>query len=169
MAELSLQERLQPSLLDRLRDDHPDEQSVDQVASRVLTLSQLRRSVQRDIAWLLNACNLERQVKGYEEVEKSVVNYGIPDLAGFTVSSLDIDVLEKTMQQALENFEPRLLKNSIRLHAELDPEKMSHNTLIINIECDLWAIPAPVELLLRTELDFESGDVSVTEVASRSR
>jgi type VI secretion system protein ImpF len=169
MAELSLQERLQPSLLDRLRDDHPEEQRVDKVGNRVLTLSQLRRSVQRDIAWLLNASNLDREVKGFDEVEKSVVNFGIPDLAGFTVSSLDIGVLEKTIQQALENFEPRLIKNSIRLQAELDPEKMSHNTLIIDIECDLWAFPAPVELLLRTELDFESGDVSVTEVTSRSR
>ncbi|MCG6860501.1 MAG: type VI secretion system baseplate subunit TssE [Chromatiaceae bacterium] len=169
MAELSLQERLQPSLLDRLRDDHPEEQSVDKVNSRVLTLSQLRQSVQRDIAWLLNACNLEREVKGYSEVEKSTINYGIPDLAGFTVSSLDVGVLEKTIEQALENFEPRLLKNSIRLRAELDAEKMSHNTLLIDIECDLWAFPAPIELLLRTELDFESGEVSVTEVARRSR
>ena len=169
MAELSLQERLQPSLLDRLRDDHPEERRVDKVGNRVLTLSQLRRSVQRDIAWLLNACNLEREVKGFAEVERSVINFGIPDLAGFTVSSLDVDELEKTIQRALEDFEPRLIKNSIRLRAQLDQDKMSHNTLILNIECDLWAYPAPVELLLRTELDFESGDVSVTEVASRSR
>ena len=168
MAELSLQERLQPSLLDRLKDDHPDE-TVDVTSSRVLTLSQLRSSVRRDIAWLLNACNLEREVAGYDEVEKSVINYGIPDLAGYTVSSVDVGVLEKTIQQALEDFEPRLLKGSIRLRADIDPEKMSHNTLIIDIECDLWALPAPIELLLRTELDFESGDISVSEVASRSR
>jgi len=168
LAELSLQERLQPSLLDRLKDDHPDE-TVDVTSSRVLTLSQLRSSVRRDIAWLLNACNLEREVAGYDEVEKSVINYGIPDLAGYTVSSVDVGVLEKTIQQALEDFEPRLLKGSIRLRADIDPEKMSHNTLIIDIECDLWALPAPIELLLRTELDFESGDITVSEEASRSR
>ena len=168
MADLSLQERLQPSLLDRLRDDHPDER-VESVNNRVLSLPELRRSVQRDVAWLFNACNLEREVRGYDEVEKSVINYGIPDLAGFTVSSVDIGVLEMTIQQALETFEPRLLKNSIRLRANLDSEQMSHNTLILDIECDLWAFPVPVELLLRTELDFESGNVMVTEVASRSR
>lgn len=168
MVDLSLQERLQPSLLDRLRDDHPNER-VESVHHRVLSLPQLRRSVQRDIAWLFNACNLESEVAGYDEVRKSVINYGIPDLAGFTVSSIDVGVLEKTIQQALEDFEPRLLKNSIRLRASLDQEKMSHNTLILDIECDLWAFPAPVELLLRTELDFENGKVAVTEVASRSR
>lgn len=168
MAELSLQERLQPSLLDRLRDDEP-EQHAEPSERRVLSLAELRRSVQRDIAWLLNATNLAREVAGYPEVERSVVNYGIPDLAGFTVSSLDVGVLEQTIQKAIEDFEPRLLKHAIRLRAEVDPDKMSHNTLILNIDCELWALPMPVQLLLRTELNFESGDVSVTEVASRSR
>jgi len=166
--ELSLQERLQPSLLDRLRDDHP-EQRVEQVREFVLTLPQLRRSVQRDVAWLLNACNLESEVAGLGEVETSVLNFGMPDLAGLAVSSLDVAVLERAIQQALENFEPRLLKNTIRVRAHLDPQKMSHNTLIVDIEAELWAYPAPVELLLRTELDFESGEASVTEVAGRSR
>jgi type VI secretion system protein ImpF len=168
LAELSLQERLQPSLLDRLRDDHPEKRE-EAAADRVLTLSELRRSVQRDIGWLLNAVSLGRETSGYPEVERSVLNYGIPDLAGFTVSTLDVEVLEKAIQQALENYEPRLLKNSIRLRADMDPEMMSHNTLVINIECDLWSLPAPVELLLRTELDFESGDVLVNDSTGRGR
>lgn len=166
MTELSLQERLQPSLLDRLRDDHPGER-LEAPSDRVLSLPQLRRSVQRDIGWLLNARHLGREVAGYTEVEQSVLNFGIPDLAGFTVSSLDIGELEKTIQVALERFEPRLLKPSIRLNVHLDPEKMSHNTLILDISCELWAFPAPVELLLRTELDFESGAVAVTELTGR--
>lgn len=166
MAQLSLQERLQPSLLDRLRDDAPQERS-EPPTERVITLAQLRRSVQRDIGWLFNASNLGDAVSGYPEVERSALNYGIPDLAGFTVSSLDVGVLEKAIQQALENFEPRLVKNTIRLRAELDPDRMTHNTLIILIECELWAFPAPIELLLRTELDFESGDVTVIETATR--
>ena len=169
MPELSLQERLQPSLLDRLRDDEPLE-TVEPPGARVLSFAELRRSVQRDLAWLFNAASSDRMLEGYEEVEKSVLNFGIPDLAGFTVSSLDLDLLERTLQQALETFEPRLLKNSIRLKANLDDAKMSHNTLVIDIECDLWAQPVPIELLLRTEMDFESGNVMVSEVrSSRSR
>jgi len=168
MAELSLQERLQPSLLDRLRDDAPGERN-ELPSDRVLTMSQLRRSVQRDLAWLLNACNLHREVAGYPEVQKSVLNYGIPDLAGFTVSSLDVGELERQLQSALEYFEPRLLKHSIRLRADIDPDAMSHNTLVILIDCDLWATPTPVELLLRTELDFDTGDVTISELSARSR
>ena len=49
MGELLPQERLQPSLLDRLTDDAPEarEESRDK---RVLWLSQLRQSVLRDVA-----------------------------------------------------------------------------------------------------------------------
>ncbi len=166
MVDLSLQERLQPSLLDRLRDDHPDE-TKESLRERVLSLSELRQSVQRDIAWLLNACNLGDVVAPYPEVARSVLNYGIPDLAGLTVSTIELDALKRTIQQALETFEPRLRKHSIRLQARLDPQKMSHNTLVFDIECELWAYPAPVELLLRTELNLESGDVAVQDLTNR--
>jgi len=168
MAELSLQERPQPSLLDRLRDDHP-EAIVEAPAERVLTLTQLRSCVRRDIGWLLNTCNLGAVAKGYDEVETSVLNYGLPDLAGLTASTLDVDALEKVVRRVLERFEPRLLKSSIRVRAELESESMSHNTLALVIEAELWAVPAPIELVLRTILDFESASASVTELAVRSR
>lgn len=167
MPELSLQERLQPSLLDRLADDNPEEQT-EPPSNRFLSVQQLRRFVQRDIAWLFNAPNLQRMVEGYTEVERSVLNFGIPDLAGFTVSSLDVGALEAAVRTALERYEPRLIRQSIRLRAEVDPDSMSHNTLILHIACELWATPVPVEMVLRTALDFESGKVSVTEVAGRS-
>ena len=57
MAELSLQERLQPSLLDRLTDNEPDSNDESR-AQRVLSLNRLKRSVLRDLAWLLNSGNL---------------------------------------------------------------------------------------------------------------
>lgn len=167
MPELSLQERLQPSLLDRLADDNPEEKT-EPPSNRFLSVQQLRRFVQRDIGWLFNAADLQSIVEGYTEVERSVLNFGIPDLAGFTVSSLDVGALENAIRTALERYEPRLIRQSIRLRAEVDQDSMSHNTLILHIACELWATPAPIEMVLRTALDFESGKVSVTEVAGRS-
>ncbi|MEA3640535.1 MAG: type VI secretion system baseplate subunit TssE [Lamprobacter sp.] len=167
MPELSLQERLQPSLLDRLADDNPGERT-EPPSNRFLSVQQLRRFVQRDIGWLFNAADLQTMVEGYTEVERSVLNFGIPDLAGFTVSSLDVGALENAIRTALERYEPRLIRQSIRLRAEVDQDSMSHNTLILHIACELWATPVPVEMVLRTALDFESGKVSVTEVVGRS-
>src|SRR3546814_19033242 len=53
MAELTPQDRLPPSLLDRLPDDEPEvtQESRDR---RVLSVPKLREVVLRDLAWLFN-------------------------------------------------------------------------------------------------------------------
>ena len=87
MAELTPKERLQPSLLDRLTDDEPDKlhEAMDK---RVLSPQRLRESVRRDITWLLNTPNLGavQDLSAYPEVERSTMNFGIPDLSGKPVS-----------------------------------------------------------------------------------
>ncbi len=90
MAELTQQEKLQPSLLDRLADDEPAEE-IESRDKRILSLRQLRKSVHRDLGWLLNTCNLSCAVDldGYSEVTSSVLNYGLPELTGRTLMSLD--------------------------------------------------------------------------------
>ena len=57
MPELTPKERLQPSLLDRLTDDAPHRRTESR-EQRVLSLAQLRESVMRDLAWLLNTEHL---------------------------------------------------------------------------------------------------------------
>ena len=54
MADLAAQERLQPSLLDRLIDDDPTNR-VESADKKTLTKQALRQAVLRDLGWLLNA------------------------------------------------------------------------------------------------------------------
>ena len=54
MAELTAQERLQPSLLDRLVDHAPTEKRESD-EKRTLTKQALRAAVLRDLGWLFNA------------------------------------------------------------------------------------------------------------------
>jgi type VI secretion system protein ImpF len=46
---------------------------------------------------------------------------------------------------------------------------MNHNALSFEIEGDLWAQPVAVPLLLRTDLDLESGKVHVAQAEQRRR
>ena len=164
MAELTHQERLQPSLLDRLLDDEPEkkEESRDR---RVLSLKQLRESVRRDLAWLLNVTNLEaaQDLEAYPQVRRSVVNYGMPDLTGHTVSTMDVSAVERILRQVVVEFEPRILKHSIRVRLVVDEAQMSHNAVTFEIEGELWAQPVPLQIYLKTELDLDIGDIKVTE------
>ena len=166
MAELSLQERLQPSLLDRLTDNEPDTK-VESRAQRVLSLSRLKRSVLRDLAWLLNSGNLEttEDLDPYPQVQDSVLNYGVSDLAGKTVSTTDVKTLEREIRQAILDFEPRILANTLKVRVYVNKEKMSHKTMSFMIEGQLWAQPLPVDLYLSTDLDFETGSATVNETS----
>jgi type VI secretion system protein ImpF len=42
---------------------------------------------------------------------------------------------------------------------------MTHNALVFEIAGELWAQPVPLELFLKTEIDLESGEIAVSEVA----
>jgi type VI secretion system protein ImpF len=164
MAELSLQERLQPSLLDRLTDDEPDTQ-VESRSKRVLSLNRLKRSVLRDLAWLLNCTNLETLEDFDEapEAKRSVINFGVLDLAGKTVSNTNIPELESEIREAILFFEPRILADTLKVNINVNRDEMSTKTLSFDIEGQLWAQPLPISLFLSTELDLETGAVTVKE------
>ena len=164
MAELSQREKLQPSLLDRLTDDEPErrEESRDR---RVLNLQQLREGVVRDLAWLLNTAYLEAAVdlEAYPEVARSTLNYGMPDFTGQTSSSVDLTTVEKMIRQAILQFEPRILPDTVRIRARANADQLNHNAISFDIEGELWALPLPVRLFLRTDVDLEVGAVSILE------
>ena len=167
MAELTPKERLQPSLLDRLTDNEPGKKAESR-DRRVLSPHQLRESVRRDLAWLLNTTNLAavQDLEAYPEVERSVVNFGIPDLTGKTASSVHPPTLEKRLRRAIWEFEPRLLKNSVRVRLVEDKQSYDHNAVVILIEAELWAQPLPLRLFLRTDVDLETGEVQISEVGA---
>jgi type VI secretion system protein ImpF len=166
MAELSQQERLQPSLLDRLTDDAPGEK-VESRDKRVLSIRQYRQGVLRDLAWLLNSTNLHSMVelKPFPHAAQSVINYGLPDLAGRTSTTADIPSIERGVRQAIIDFEPRILRNSVKIRIIADAEQMNHNAMNFDIEGELWAQPVPLRLLLRSELDLETGSIKLSDFA----
>jgi type VI secretion system protein ImpF len=165
----NLHERLQPSLLDRLTDHDPSnpQESADK---RVLSLSQLKASVLRDLTWLLNTTSLlDADATLNTPAGTSVVNFGLPPLAGNSASSIDITALEALIHRTIATFEPRILRNTLRVRARVGQGEMNYNALSFEIEGDLWAEPVALPLLLRTDLDLESGHVSVVPAEQRKR
>lgn len=165
MAELTPQERLQPSLLDRLTDDEPGARDESR-NKRVLSMRQLRDCVFRDLSWLLNATQLEatEDLEAYPEVRRSTLNYGVPSLAGNALTGVDLEELQRRMREAILSFEPRLLADSLRIGIIGDAEKRP-NTLSFSIEGELWAQPVPLRVFLKTDVDLELGNVTVAELA----
>jgi type VI secretion system protein ImpF len=166
MAELTPQERLQPALLDRLTDDAPD-QKVEAPEQRVMSRSRLREAVLRDLAWLFNATRLEAGVdlSRWPAIRSSVLNFGLPALAGRPASAVDVADIERAIRDAIVDFEPRLLPGSLRVSAVFDESRLDHHNVIgIEIQGQLWAQPVPLQLLVRTEIDLETGKVEIADL-----
>jgi type VI secretion system protein ImpF len=157
-------DRLQPSLLDRLTDDEPQSQ-LESRDKRVMSLRKLREAVIRDLAWLLNTSDFAsvEDLADYPLVSQSTINYGMPALAGRSASSIDAGSLERLLKQAIINFEPRILRGTLKVKVVTADDQFNHNALNFDIEGELWAQPVPLHLLLKAQVDLETGDIKVSE------
>ena len=160
MAELTTTDKLQPSLLDRLRDDEPKstQESRDR---RVMSMRQLREAVLRDLSWLLNSgCHpLDDEIYEFPLVARSTVNFGMPDLTGRTASNVTPSRLEQMVQDAVAAFEPRILRKTLGVHAvamAAGRRGSAGNTVGFEISGELCPLPMPEALFLRTQLDLET-------------
>lgn len=164
MSKSQLQGKLRPSLLDRLTDHNPH-QSRESRASRDFSADKLREAVARDLSWLMNTTQLSvtQELTDYPLVEQSVLNYGVPDLAGKNISGVDVFSLQKHLKRSILYFEPRLLGDTLEVRLVPQIKSKSHNCFTFEIKGDLWAGRIPEKLSLRTQVNLENGSVSMVE------
>ena len=164
-----LRDRLQPALLDRLTDLAPLSQ-LEADDARVMNKSQIRDAVLRDLSWLLNSVQpLGKEALSYPQAADSVLNYGLPAMSGQMASRVDVSLLEKAIKHAILRFEPRVMEDSLEVKA-LDAGSVldTHNVIEFEIRGFMWAQPVPLELLLRTQVDLEAGQVEVRDMTATS-
>jgi type VI secretion system protein ImpF len=159
-----------PCLLDRLTDEAPECQA-EAPESGLASQARLRAAVLRDLGWLMNATRPGggESLEAWPEVKRSALNYGLPALGGQTSSTLDLQALERAIREAILRFEPRLLARTLEVEIEADARCQErgldgHNRVSLRISGQIRAQPMPLELLLRTEWDLETGQVSLSEL-----
>jgi len=159
-----VRDRLQPALLDRLTDESPlSRNEADD--RRVMSKTQLRQAIQRDLGWLFNAVQpLGKMAELYPVLADCVLNFGLPPLSGQLASKIDISILERSIRNAILRFEPRILPESLVVRGlEASSVLDTHNMIEFEIRGHMWAQPVPMEILLRTQVDLEAGQVEVRD------
>jgi type VI secretion system protein ImpF len=132
----------------------------------------MRESVLRDLAWLFNATQLQAvdAMATAPYVRRSVLNFGLPALSGMAASSLDVTDLTRAVREAILNFEPRILPATLEIKTLLEAGELDHHNVIgVEIHGQLWAQPVPLEFLVRTDFDLETGKVRITDLISAAR
>lgn len=164
MADKTIAERLQPSLLDRLTDNETDMLS-ERREDRVIDVRALREIIQRDLGWLLNTNNSETIIDAeiYPNIATSVLNFGVRDVTGDYSNMNKAETIRRAIGDAIEAFEPRILRGSAEVEMRLDKDA-SGAIVKYDIHADMWAQPLPMELFLRSEVDMTTGEFALERV-----
>jgi len=144
------------SFLDRLIDLEP-KSANEGPPSRAKSVRQLKASLRRDLEWLLNTRRRpDAAGSEYRELEKSLFNYGLPDITSIAHDShQDRQRLNRMLEQTLAIFEPRLSRIRVVPLEELTGAK---HILRFQIEALLDMDPAPEMITFDTVLQLSSGE-----------
>lgn len=111
----------------------------------------------------------ERVLSDYPEASRSVLAFGIPDLAGVTSAELVFSQLGKELEDAVRCFEPRINPKTLRMKpmllADGQPDKPLATSICFELQADLWMEPIPEHLHLRTVIDLETGQCELLNAA----
>jgi len=164
MADRTIADRLQPSLLDRLTDEAPENKKETRDA-RVIDVRRLREIISRDLSWLLNTSNHESAFDNvrHPNVVRSVVNYGIREVAGDYSTVRRAQEIQSAIRDAIERFEPRIAPGSARVELRSN-EQQSETVIYFDIRAEMWAQPLPQELFMRSEVDLVTGELKLDRV-----
>ncbi len=123
----------------------------------------LRATIRRDLAWLLNTTNLGavQDLEPYPHVKTSVLNYGVPDLAGKSLHRRTILHRAREIRDAIRAFETRLEPESLVVEPSGGGE--AGNTITFLIHGDISSAAKVMPVHFRTELDADSASVDVSE------
>jgi type VI secretion system protein ImpF len=123
----------------------------------------LKATVRRDLAWLLNTTNLGAVIdlEPYPQVETSVLNYGVPDLAGKAISHRVVVQRARDIRGAIRAFEPRIDGKTLMVEPSQHNER--ENAVTYLIEGDVTASVNALPIKLRTDVEADTASVVVRE------
>jgi type VI secretion system protein ImpF len=119
--------------------------------------------VRRDLENLLNTRSrcLPWPVE-LDDLEFSLVNYGLPDLARTTMATAaDRQRLRALLEATIRRWEPRFQSVQVQL---LDNGESLDRTLRFRIDAMLYAVPAPEPVIFDSALEPNSGAIEVRGV-----
>ncbi|RYD61600.1 MAG: type VI secretion system baseplate subunit TssE [Sphingomonadales bacterium] len=123
----------------------------------------LRATVRRELAWLLNTTNLAsvQDLEPFPHVQTSVLNYGVPDLAGRSWTNRMVLQRARDLRTAIRTFEPRIDAQSLTVEPVPEVERPNAITYIINADVTSAVEAMPVRF--RTDIEQQTAAVTVRD------
>lgn len=150
---------VQQSLLDRLVDLDP-KSSSELPPTWSESVRQLKTSLRHDLEWLLNTRRIPTPLpESFEELPRSVYNFGFPDITSLGRDSREVRVrLLRQVEETIATFEPRLAGIKVSLAETADDGSRQLRFLIEGL---LRMEPNPEQVVFDTVLEISSGEYHV--------
>ena len=181
MAEVNRKTHVSPPLMHAFRAAHEAKDATSKIDLRTeggerviagrrlrprqaITEQMLRREVARDLDALLNTVAMESTVDMAEApyVRKSILNFGLPDIASLTIEAVEVKRIPEEIRAALINFEPRLAAASLEIERDMsvDPDELKVRFLV---RADLTCYPVQVPVEFVADI-IETGKIVVNRL-----
>ncbi|TVZ38902.1 type VI secretion system protein ImpF [Alteromonadaceae bacterium 2753L.S.0a.02] len=161
MARIDKNKNLRPSILDRLIDLDP--KSTQEVEpNKHQRLRELRASVKRDLEHLLNTrYRIVSPPEELTQLENSILNYGMADLATVNVTDLEKRrEFTRNLERLLKIYEPRF--KTVKVNYQENPDN-NDRTLRFRIDATIYADPSPEVVVFDSVLEPISRTVNIEE------
>ncbi len=152
---------VEASLLDKLIDLEPNITNAQERRGGV-SVKSLRAAMRRDLQNLLNTkVRWLTWPSSYKELDRSLLNYGLPDFSGMPVGTLDGKLaLCRQVKQAILLFEPRIIDLSVE---PIEGDDDIDRALCLRIDALMHADPNPELISLESEVEPVYLGISVSE------
>lgn len=125
----------------------------------------LKAHLNEDLANLMQTIRLDAamDIGAYKYISKSVLNFGMDDMANMSANAENSGHLERRLRQALIDHEPRLIPETIEVTMRSQDKDLSQK-LAFDIAADLAANPVDVPLEFVAEIDVGGGKVNLAKL-----
>jgi type VI secretion system protein ImpF len=125
----------------------------------------LRREVARDLESLMNTIAFEstEDLAAFPRVQRSILNYGFPDIAHRSIDEISVDDLGAEIRSVLMTYEPRLDRESIRATRDMTA-RAEELKLRFVVHADLHCNPLNIPVEFVADVDLESGGIQINRL-----
>ncbi len=124
----------------------------------------LRATVRRELNWIMNTTNLGAAVDltPYPEVKTSVLNFGVPDLAGKALTPRVVQARARDIRDAIRAFEPRIDPTRLDVEPQTSVTERE-NAITYIIRGDISAAVNAMPVTFKTDVEVDTGAATVRD------
>jgi len=125
----------------------------------------LKKNLAVDLLALVNTIDLASAVDlgAFEHISRSILNFGLRDVASLTSEEAGVDSLARDLSTALASHEPRLDPDTLQVVRDRELDDVNQR-IRFTVSAEMFCAPLDIPIEFVAEIDVGSGKVQLTRL-----